>query len=212
MEKDYVPKHNPVEKKAPAQAHAPTQASKKETKPTASASSTTQTQTPAGDTKATSSPSPTETPRKTSDTPKKEEPKKSSVKITKKDFAMAKVIGLAGSKKYCMYICEFIKFKTIDQALKELNEVLLFKRAIPMRGEIPHRSQPGMMSGRYPIKVTAQFITMLKGLRGNAIVNGMDIHKTIITMGSASWGVRPAKRGGMRFKRTNVTLRVEEKK
>lgn len=196
MEKDYVPKHTPVEKKAPAKAPAPAQAPKKEAKP---ASTQSETKTP-------STISQQETTQAT------QEPKKVPAKVSKKDFAIAQVIGMSASKKYCMYICEFIKRKTIDQAIKDLEDVLLFKRAIPMRGEIPHRSEPGIMSGRYPVKVAGQFITMLKGLRGNAIVNGLDIHKTVITLGTASWGIRPAKRGGMRFKRTNVTLRAEEKK
>jgi large subunit ribosomal protein L22 len=195
MEKEYVPKHKPIEKDATVKAKAPVQKEQKSAHVKESSSSQTPQSTPVTDTKA----------------EVKTEEKKVPAKVTKKDHAEARGLSMHASKKYCMYICEFIKGKTVDQALKELNEVLLFKRAIPMRGEIPHRSEPGVMSGRYPVKTVAQFVTMLKGLRGNVIVNGLDVHKAKITLGTASWASRPAKRGGARFKRVNVTLRVEEK-
>ncbi len=213
--------HNHQNQASKPASSTPQQGKASDTKPSTSAtqntaSSTPKTQTPAGDTpKPVSNAPKTETPKSTSDNSAetKAEPKKPTTvtKIVKKDFAEARGIGLHASKKYCMYICTFIKGKTVDKALKDLGDVLLFKRAIPMKGEIPHRSEPGMMSGRYPVKTVAQFITMLKSLRGNVIVNGLDVHKAVITMGSASWGSRPAKRGGARFKRTNVTLRVGEK-
>jgi large subunit ribosomal protein L22 len=206
MEKEYVPKHKPIEKDATVKAKAPVQKEqKKDTKQNQGESKNAQIK------ESSSSQTPQSTPVTDTKTEVKTEEKKVPAKVTKKDHAEARGLSLHASKKYCMYICEFIKGKTVDQALKELNEVLLFKRAIPMRGEIPHRSEPGVMSGRYPVKTVAQFVTMLKGLRGNVIVNGLDVHKAKITLGTASWASRPAKRGGARFKRVNVTLRVEEK-
>ena len=94
--------------------------------------------------------------------------------------------------------------------MKQLEEVTRFKRAIPMIGEIPHRSEPGMMSGRYPIKACKEIIQVLKGLKGNVIVNQMDLEKTRITIASASWASRPHMKGGARFKRTNVNLVAKE--
>ena len=142
----------------------------------------------------------------------KEEPKKTEVKVSKKEEAIALGKSLHASKKHCMYICSFIKNKPIDQAISELQEVIKLKRAIPFKGEIPHRSDPGMMSGRYPVKASGQFINILKALKGNVIVNGLDLDKTRITYGSATWASRPAKGGGMRFKRTNVILKATEVK
>jgi hypothetical protein len=47
-------------------------------------------------------------------------------------------------------------------------------------------------------------------LKGNAIANGLDINKTRIYFGSATWDSRPARRGGTRFKRTFVLLKAKE--
>ena len=136
--------------------------------------------------------------------------KSAPAKVTKKDQASVNAQSLPVSKKHLMYICAFVKNKSIDQSISQLEEVLKFKRAIPMKGEIPHRSHPGMMSGRYPIKATKAFIQLLKGLKGNAIVNQMDLEKTRIVLGSPSWASRPMRRGGMKFKRTNLILIAKE--
>lgn len=141
---------------------------------------------------------------------KKEEKKTEAPKITKKQEAMVRGLNLHASKKHCMYICQFIKNKEIDKSLEELNEVIKMKKPIPFKGEIPHRSYPGMMSGRYPIKAVKQFIALLKGLRGNVLVNGLDLDNTRIYYASANWDSRPAKRGGMRFKRSYVILKAKE--
>jgi len=143
---------------------------------------------------------------------KKEEKveKKPEKKIAKKEEAVARGVSLPLSKKHSMYICSFIKNKTVDTAIKELNEVLLFKRAIPFKGEIPHRHDLGMMSGRYPIKAVTHFIQVLKGLRGNILANGMDLEKSKIYIASANWASRPARRGGMRFKRAHIILKAKE--
>ncbi len=136
--------------------------------------------------------------------------KPAAPKPSKKEEAIALGTNLHSSKKHCMYICNFIKGKPIDQAIAELQEVLKFKRVIPMKGEIPHRSAPGIMSGRYPIKTSQQFIPLLKALKGNAIVNGLELDKTRIVYGSSTWASRPQKRGGMRFKRAYVVLKAKE--
>lgn len=140
----------------------------------------------------------------------KEEKKGKKEVITKKEDAMAQGLNLSASKRHCVYICKFIKNKPIDVAIKDLGDVIKFKRAVPMKGEIPHRKGKGMMSGRYPIKVAGLFIPILKGLKGNAIVNGLDIEKTRIYYCSANWAPRPMKGGGARFKRSHVMLKAKE--
>ena len=79
-----------------------------------------------------------------------------------------------------------------------------------MKGEIPHRSAPGIMSGRYPINAATQFVYLLKALKGNSIVNGLDISKVRISYASATWASRPGRRGGTRFKRAFVLLKAKE--
>jgi|SRR3989338_1427681 len=141
---------------------------------------------------------------------KAEEKKKETPKLTKRTEASVNALSLPISKKHAMYICAFIKNKSIDVAIAELEDVIKFKRPIPMKGEIPHRSHPGMMSGRYPIKASKQFIQLLKGLKGNAIVNQMELDKTRIAIGNPSWASRPMMKGGAKFKRTNVKLVAKE--
>lgn len=137
-----------------------------------------------------------------------EEKKEIKKEIKKKEVTYARGFDLHASKKHCMYICNFIKNKNVDTAIQQLNEVINKKRAIPFKGEIPHRK--GMMSGRYPVNASKEFIYLLKGLRGNILVNGMDLDKTRIVTASANWSSRPQRRGGGRFKRTNVLLIVKE--
>ena len=66
------------------------------------------------------------------------------------------------------------------------------------------------MSGRYPIKASKIFITILRGLRGNITVNGLDLDKTVIKSASASWASRPMRKGRVQGKRTNVILIAKE--
>jgi len=130
-------------------------------------------------------------------------------KPTKKEEAMARGDSIRASKRHCMYICNFIKGKTVDQSIMELEQVVKMKRAIPYKGEVPHR-KGAMMSGRYPVNAAKIFITMLKGLKGNILVNGMDLDKTRIVSGVSNWASRPAKRSGGKSKRTHVTLIAKE--
>ncbi len=144
------------------------------------------------------------------DEKKTEKGKKDNKPVVKKYEAVAYGASVHMSKKQGTYICSFINHKPIDQAIKELNEVILYKRAIPFKGEIPHRKGKGMMSGRYPIVASKLFVTILKGLKGNVIVNGLDLDKTRIYIASTSWASRPARRGGMLAKRSNVILKAKE--
>ncbi len=138
----------------------------------------------------------------------KTEVKKEEKKIVKKEFAMAQGLNLHASKKHLMYISNFIKGKKIDVAIKELGEVIKLRRAIPFKGEIPHRK--GMMSGRYPVSASELMINVLKGLKGNVIVNGLDLEKTRINYASVNWASRPARSGGRRAKRAQVLLKAAE--
>jgi len=134
---------------------------------------------------------------------------KKEVKVVKKDEAIAKGSNLHASMKQCMYICNFIKGKSIDEAIKDLQDVILYKKIVPFKGEIPHRKGK-IMSGRYPINVSKLFIPILKTLKGNVLVNQMDLDKTRIYFASACYASRPSKKGGGRFKRANLVLKAKE--
>ncbi len=142
---------------------------------------------------------------------KKETEKKKQEQKTKRDYAIVNGISLPISTLDAMYISKFIKRKTMEKAISDLEEVLKFKRAIPMTGEVPHRKGKGMMSGRYPIKAVEHFIKMLKNLQANAIVNGVE--NGIIVEAVPNKASQPYGRGGaIRRKRTHVRIKVAEKK
>ena len=148
--------------------------------------------------------------KKETDKDKKVEKKKVEKKLPKKDEAVALGKSFHISKKHGMYICSFIKNKKIDDAMKDLGEVILMKRAVPFKGEIPHRKGRGMMSGRYPVKAAGLFINLLKSLKGNVLVNGMDLDKTRIKIASANWAARPMRSNRREGKRTHVVLKARE--
>jgi ribosomal protein L22 len=139
----------------------------------------------------------------------KAEEKKHEVKVTKKEEAVAKGVSVHMSKRQGMYISRFIKGKKIDQAIKDLEEVILLKRAVPFKGEIPHRKGKGMMSGRYPVNASKIFIQLLKALKGNSTVNGLDLDKTRIYFAHSTFASRPSRRQG-KAKRAHITLKAKE--
>ncbi len=139
---------------------------------------------------------------------KKEDKKEIKSKI-KKEEAIARGLDLHASKRHCMYICRFIKNKSVDKAISDLEDVIKFKKAVPFKGEIPHR-KGRMMSGRYPVKTAKFFIKLLKGLKGNALVNNIDIEKAKIAFALANWASRPQRREGRKAKRANVVLKLME--
>lgn len=130
--------------------------------------------------------------------------------VEKKDEAVVNGFGLNISTKDAVAICKFIRGKPINRAVEELEEVLKFKRAIPMKGEIPHRKGKGMMSGRYPIYAVRHFIRMLKDLKANANVNMVE--EPIIVEAVPNKAAQPYGRfGAFRRKRTHVKIVAKEK-
>ena len=142
---------------------------------------------------------------------KKVEEKKTKKQIqVKKDEATINGISLPISTKDSVAICKFVKHKTIDKAIADLELVEKFKRAIPMKGEVPHRKGKGMMSGRYMTKPVGYFIKMLKALKANANVNG--IEEPIIVESIPNRASRPYGRfGRIKRKRTHIHIKVMEK-
>ncbi|MDA3836084.1 MAG: hypothetical protein PF542_00520 [Nanoarchaeota archaeon] len=132
------------------------------------------------------------------------------VKKPKKDSVKAYGKGIPVSTKVAVAICKFLKRKTVEKAITDLEEVAKLKRAVPMKGEIPHRKGP-MMSGRFPQRAAKEFIMLLKSLQANA--NQNDLEVPVITGAVSSKGQLPYAKGGRaRGKATHVTLVATEKK
>lgn len=140
----------------------------------------------------------------------KKEPIKEKPKI-KKELAVVRAPSVHMSKRHGIYICAFIKGKSVERAISELEEVIILKRAVPFKGEIPHR-KGNMMSGRYPVAAAKIFIPMLKNLKGAILFNGMDSTKARISSAYANFAPRPQRRGGMKGKRAYITIEARELK
>ena len=126
-------------------------------------------------------------------------PKKSEAVVNGRDLRI--------STKHSVAVCNFIKNKNIDDALAHLEEVSKMKRAIPMRGEIPHRKGK-MMSGRYPLNAVKAFIRLLKSLKANAINHELELEKVKLAC-MANVASRPMKRFGQgKHKRSHVQIKL----
>ena len=138
--------------------------------------------------------------------PKAEKKKVEVKKGEKKTEAVVNGNDLAIGRKHAVALSNFIRGKDIDVAIKMLEDVIKYKRAVPMRGEIPHRK--GMMSGRYPIKGAKIYIALLKSLKANAMVNELELEKYKLFI-MPNRAARPYKRYGQgRFKRSHVTIKL----
>tara|TARA_Y100000310_G_scaffold22873_1_gene21853 strand:+ start:1246 stop:1803 length:558 start_codon:yes stop_codon:yes gene_type:complete len=138
---------------------------------------------------------------------KKPEVKKSEPSKPKKTEAVVNGQNLPISTKHAIAICKYIRGKGVDKAISMLEEVEKMKKAVPMKGEIPHRKGK-IMSGRYPIKAVKEIIKLLKSLKSNAVVNELELEKYVIFC-VPNVAARPYRRfGRTRFKRTNLMLKL----
>jgi len=141
---------------------------------------------------------------------KTEKPKPEVVKV-KKTEAVVNGQSVPISTKYAVEICRFIKNKPIDVAINYLEEVLAYKKAIPMRGEYAHKKGKKMSSGKYPKNATEHFIKLLRSLASNSIANGVD--EPIIVEAMANTASRPmGKFGRWQRKRTHIKIVAKKKK
>ncbi len=154
-------------------------------------------------------PAPIEKKKEDKQNQKTQENKSPKVKKKKSDKAVANAKNLHMSTKTASAICKFIKGKPLSVALKDLEEVANLKKAVPMKGEIPHR-KGNIMSGRYPVKAANQFIMLLKNLIANADQN--ELQNPIVKEAIANKGQLPYAKGGRwRRKRSHVFLTAKEK-
>ena len=66
------------------------------------------------------------------------------------------------------------------------------QQAVPFRrykNQVGHKSDPGVMSGRYPVKSAIEFIKLLDNLESNAEYKGMDLDRLKIINATVHKGV-----------------------
>ena len=96
------------------------------------------------------------------------------------------------SHKHAREIAVQIKGMSIEKARDYLQRVLHKKSAVPFRRykeQVGHRSDPGVMSGRYPEKAATEFIKLLDNLESNAEYKGMDLDRLKIVNATVHKGV-----------------------
>ena len=84
------------------------------------------------------------------------------------------------SHKHAREIAVAIKGLTIEKARDYLQSVIVHKRSIPFRrfkNQVGHRTDPGVMSGRYPEKAVTEALKLLDNLESNAEYKGMDLDR-----------------------------------
>ena len=84
------------------------------------------------------------------------------------------------SHKHAREIAVKIKGMSIETARDYLQDVVRLKRAVPFKrynNEVGHKSDTGVMAGRYPQKAATEFIKLIDNLESNAEYRGMDLDR-----------------------------------
>tara|TARA_B100000029_G_scaffold282451_1_gene276352 strand:+ start:2259 stop:2717 length:459 start_codon:yes stop_codon:yes gene_type:complete len=84
------------------------------------------------------------------------------------------------SHKHAREITVALKGLTIEKARDYLQSVVEHKRCIPFgrfKNQVGHRSDPGVMAGRYPEKAATEVLKLLDNLESNAEYKGMDLDR-----------------------------------
>ncbi len=96
------------------------------------------------------------------------------------------------SHKHAREIAVAIKGLSIEKARDYLQAVVNKERAVAFgryKNQVGHRSDPGMMAGRYPQKSAKEFIKVLDNLESNAEYKGMDLDRLKIINATVHKGV-----------------------
>jgi len=96
------------------------------------------------------------------------------------------------SHKHAREIAVKIKGLSLEKARDYLQSVVRLQRAVPFKrykNQVGHKSDPKVMSGRYPIKSAIEFIKLLDNLESNAEYKGMDLERLKIINATVHKGV-----------------------
>ena len=99
------------------------------------------------------------------------------------NYVRASIREKAMSHKHAREIGVAIKGMRVESAHMFLLRVVNKESAVPFRrykNQVGHRSDPGVMAGRYPQKAAAAVIGLLENLEANAEFKGLDLDRLII--------------------------------
>ena len=136
--------------------------------------------------------------------------------ITSK-MAKAVLMSQSISTKQGCEVANFLKRKTTQKALADLDLVLAKKIAVPytkFNGDVGHKRGVGMAAGRYPEKTALAFIKAIKLVQANAIDLSLNADKLVIksiVVQRASKTPRYGRIRGQIAKLSHIEIVVEEK-
>ena len=96
------------------------------------------------------------------------------------------------SHKHMREIAKALTGLSLDDARSYLNDVLAHRRAVAFgrfKNQVGHKSDPGMMAGRYPEKAATQALLLIDNLESNAGYKGMDLDRLRIINATSHKGV-----------------------
>jgi len=96
------------------------------------------------------------------------------------------------SHKHAREIAVRVKGLSIEKARDYLQGVVSLKKSVPFRrykNQVGHKSDPGVMAGRYPQKSAREFLKLLDNLESNAEYKGMDLDRLKIINATVHKGV-----------------------
>lgn len=133
-----------------------------------------------------------------------------------KNTAIAFGKGLPISTKQSVEICNFIRYKTVDETKKLLEGVIDGKVAVPFKRynkDMGHRKGK-IASGRFPKKASEYILKVVKNAEANAKNVGLGsplvIEEAIANIGVRSWHYGRIRR--IKTKRTHIKLVIKEGK
>jgi len=135
--------------------------------------------------------------------------------MDKENIAIVKGLDLPISTKHSIEICDFIRYKYINQAKKQLNLTLDKELAIPLRRFHKDRGhRKGKIGpGFFPQKATKEFLKLLKSLEANAQNKGLSIDNLYLQTAIANKASKVQRHGrrNRTAKRTHIELNAIEK-
>lgn len=136
-------------------------------------------------------------------------------KLDAKTAAKAMGRDLPISPKVSIEICNFIRHKELDKAIKILERVERKIEAVPYK-RFPNAAghKPGMAAGRYPVKAAGYFLGLLRNAKANAANQGLTgtLKITHIAAQRANEPFRARAKERVTFKRAHVEVVVTEDK
>ncbi len=96
------------------------------------------------------------------------------------NHARASIREKSISHKHAREIGHAIKGMNLESAQDYLNRVINKESAVPFKrykNQVGHRSDPGVMAGRYPQKAALEILNLLVSLESNAEYKGLDLDR-----------------------------------